>query len=335
MLWSPNVFKKLLDDTYKYKDRRQANQHRHILRQIVMETTVADVQRQSYNVPESSAAMARMLNAIGSKAATKRKSVPLDNQSHSTTYFTGQSRQPYQHVSVPVAPAAAPRTRVVVVKLDCLEVAHQLAVKDGLNPVVLNMANATKPGGGYLRGDGAQEENLFRRSNYYLALDEKLNNVNKNYPIGGVFAGLSRDPNPYERDAVYTKGITVFRGTEKEGYPYLQEPVAHHACVCQMQCLRFRCVLRSLMCVVVHGVELCIISNVLTDVHDGKCGRSHPSRPYQVSLIATAAYRWPVQAERWDLFKDRSSRAAAVRTKSKIDLASENKIPFLNQESAR
>lgn len=85
------------------------------------------------------------------------------------------------------------------------------------------------------------------------------------------------------------------------------------------------------MCVVVYGVELCI-SNVLTDVHDGKCGRSHPSRPYQVSLIATAAYRWPVQAERWDLFNDRSSRAAAVRMKSKIDLASETPLSY--QESA-
>ncbi|CAF1539704.1 unnamed protein product, partial [Rotaria sordida] len=29
------------------------------------------------------------------------------------------------------------------------------------------MASATRPGGGYRKGDGAQEENLFRRSDYY------------------------------------------------------------------------------------------------------------------------------------------------------------------------
>ncbi|CAF1258355.1 unnamed protein product [Rotaria sordida] len=33
------------------------------------------------------------------------------------------------------------------------------------------MANAHSPGGGYRKGDGAQEENLFRRSDYFRSLD--------------------------------------------------------------------------------------------------------------------------------------------------------------------
>ncbi|CAF5060401.1 unnamed protein product [Rotaria sp. Silwood1] len=36
------------------------------------------------------------------------------------------------------------------------------------------MANVTNPGGGYRKGDGAQEENLFRRSDYYQSLDSDV-----------------------------------------------------------------------------------------------------------------------------------------------------------------
>ncbi|CAF4704024.1 unnamed protein product, partial [Rotaria magnacalcarata] len=36
------------------------------------------------------------------------------------------------------------------------------------------MANQTNPGGGYRKGDGAQEENLLRRSNYYQSLDIEI-----------------------------------------------------------------------------------------------------------------------------------------------------------------
>ncbi|CAF4515023.1 unnamed protein product, partial [Didymodactylos carnosus] len=39
------------------------------------------------------------------------------------------------------------------------------------------MANATRPGGGYRKGDGAQEENLFRRSDYFRSLDVGLDEI--------------------------------------------------------------------------------------------------------------------------------------------------------------
>jgi uncharacterized protein (TIGR02452 family) len=54
-----------------------------------------------------------------------------------------------------------------VVDGDSIDIARELQLK-GLRPLVLNMANATRPGGGYLQGDNAQEEGLMRRSNYFL-----------------------------------------------------------------------------------------------------------------------------------------------------------------------
>ena len=41
-------------------------------------------------------------------------------------------------------------------------------VKNGFNPLVINMASDFKPGGGVASGKTAQEEELFRRSNAHL-----------------------------------------------------------------------------------------------------------------------------------------------------------------------
>jgi uncharacterized protein (TIGR02452 family) len=68
---------------------------------------------------------------------------------------------------------------------DCNEVGFYL-MNQGYNPVVLNMASTTSPGGGYKYGHWAQEESLFRRSNYYLSLD----NPDVKYPLpefGGAY----------------------------------------------------------------------------------------------------------------------------------------------------
>ncbi|CAF1167572.1 unnamed protein product [Rotaria sordida] len=94
------------------------------------------------------------------------------------------------------------------------------------------MANATSPGGGYRKGDGAQEENIFRRSDYYQSLDGELADTDRSErifctskcelkPFAG-YGGLYPIP---EFGAIYTSGITVFRQTETNGYAYMKNPL--------------------------------------------------------------------------------------------------------------
>lgn len=65
---------------------------------------------------------------------------------------------------------------VDVVNADTLTTALEV-VKEGLSPLVLNMASDFCPGGGVAKGCRAQEEELFRRSNYHQCTNRKF------YPI--------------------------------------------------------------------------------------------------------------------------------------------------------
>ena len=112
------------------------------------------------------------------------------------------------------------QTEVKVVNQDCLLAARDLWCA-GLRPCVLNMASRRNPGGGVLTGAGAQEENLFRRTNLFqslypfsmeLARQYGLEPREEQYPID-MFAG-----------GIYSPTIAVFRGLEDEGYPLLNTP---------------------------------------------------------------------------------------------------------------
>ena len=81
---------------------------------------------------------------------------------HETTFYSRAFRVDY----IAVRPMA---TQVIVRNVDCLEEGVRLT-HEGYNPAVLNMASRRIPGGGVMTGSGAQEENLFRRTNLFRSL---------------------------------------------------------------------------------------------------------------------------------------------------------------------
>src|SRR5688572_1660266 len=110
-------------------------------------------------------------------------------------------------ISRPLIPQKQENPEIQVVDGDCLN--HALRLKnEGYNPIVLNMANAEIPGGGYLRGAGAQEENLFRRTNLFQYHEYEKD---QRYPIP-LFGGI------------YCPNSTVIKASEQEGYELLEEP---------------------------------------------------------------------------------------------------------------
>lgn len=111
-------------------------------------------------------------------------------------------------------------TLVRAVREDCLLTAERIRAL-GEEVCVLNMANRQTPGGGVLQGCGAQEESLFRRSDYfrslyryspYLAQEFGVEEAEEHYPMHRDFGG------------VFSRGVTIFRGGERKGYPLLAKP---------------------------------------------------------------------------------------------------------------
>ncbi len=113
----------------------------------------------------------------------------------------------------------ASEAAVTVGSGDCLDAAKAWR-EEGLEVCVLNMANAYNPGGGVIGGSGAQEEYLFRCSDYFRSLYRYapyadkygLRPSRRHYPLNPDFGG------------VFSPRVTVFRGNEEEGYPFLKKP---------------------------------------------------------------------------------------------------------------
>ncbi|CAF2666541.1 unnamed protein product [Rotaria sp. Silwood2] len=147
--------------------------------------------------------------------------------------------------TIPLMTTPYPKTTVSVVKDDCIAVCEKL-LKKGKRPLLLNMASATSPGGGFRKGDGAQEENLFRRSDYFRSLDIGLDDFLSEQSSrvycssNGQFESLSDPTTMYPMDeygAIYTSGLTFFRHSQDTGYDYMEKPLEN---VCAVAMAAYR-----------------------------------------------------------------------------------------------
>ena len=118
-------------------------------------------------------------------------------------------------------------TNIQVVNQDCLAYAKSLLDQDSADDLcVLNMASAKNPGGGVYGGAGAQEEYLFRCSDYYRFLFQYADPAS--FDCEKVY-GIPHNPRhsyPLKRNfgGDYSHGVTIFRNTEANGYALLETP---------------------------------------------------------------------------------------------------------------
>ena len=204
---------------------KKVDQTRHLLRMTVMLSTLTAVRKESYKLDGQAMKLRlgdRLMSTVYDHASKLEESVNITS-----------TKVPYK------------QTKVEVVEADCLIVYEHL-VQDNFNPLLLNMANATTPGGGYRKGDGAQEENLFRRSDYFRSLDIELDNylTRRSERFSRTsdcqeqrLADQKRIYPMEEFGAIYTSGLTVFRGPEDAGYPFMKKPLQN---VCAVAMAAYR-----------------------------------------------------------------------------------------------
>ncbi len=96
------------------------------------------------------------------------------------------------------------QTEVTIEKGDCIEIALKYK-RQGFNPLLLNMADWSRAGGMADFGSGAQEEECFRRSNYFKYLHQSY------YPLKRY-------------DTLVSKGVEYYCGPMASGYLYMDKP---------------------------------------------------------------------------------------------------------------
>ena len=198
MIWNAEEWKTQFELLRTQKNLKQKEETRFLLRSMRIEvfknTTFLVKQGYYYN------------------AKNQKISFPdTQNMVLNTKFY--HSPCPVHHV-----PTINGKTIVKIENIDCLLAAEQL-LNDGYHPAVLNMASRQNPGGGVQTGAGAQEENLFRRTNLFQSLYQFA-------PYASNF-GLHKSKYQYPLDrnfgGIYTPHATVFRGTEQMGYPLLDK----------------------------------------------------------------------------------------------------------------
>lgn len=138
----------------------------------------------------------------------------------------GESKLYKSEIHLDLQQVTTTETKLSVVNNDCLVVGKQMQ-DEGLNPAVLNMASAYRPGGGVLNGARAQEECIFRRSNFFMSLylfDRQMYdlviepNMDGMYELSFIQQGYPMDEN---FGGIYSADVTVFKDGK---YEWLHNP---------------------------------------------------------------------------------------------------------------
>ena len=111
-------------------------------------------------------------------------------------------------------------TVIEVINKDCLYAARDM-IDEGLNPLVINNASFSRPGGGVEKGSAAQEENLCRRTNLFKSLYQFREDLAMQY---GIKPRDEQYPLPMRFGAIYSPGIVVLKASEDKNYEYLDKP---------------------------------------------------------------------------------------------------------------
>ncbi|CAM4828586.1 unnamed protein product [Rotaria magnacalcarata] len=138
-----------------------SDQTRHLLQMTVMLNTIGAIRKKVYLINDQQ---------IKLNLDSKLKTIVYN---HDSLLEVGQS--------IKLSATPYTETKVKVINADCV-IIYEECSKRYKKPLLLNMASATSPGGGYRKGDGAQEENLFRRSDYFRSLDIDLDSVQDEIP---------------------------------------------------------------------------------------------------------------------------------------------------------
>ena len=162
------------------------------LRREVWENTRAVVEEGGYTLPDGN-------------------SVLLAETNRNSQFYYKPFRASFEQLTTP--------PEITVTADDCLDAAHKW-IDDGLEVSVLNMASRRNPGGGVTGGAGAQEEYLFRCTDYHKFLYR--------YASYAEQYGVTRSHYQYPLDrnfgGIFSEGVTVFRENEATGYRLTAEP---------------------------------------------------------------------------------------------------------------
>lgn len=101
-------------------------------------------------------------------------------------------------------------TNIIVENIDCVEKAREWGKEEGV--VLLNMASSWTPGGGFLKGSKAQEEEICRRTTLIPGLYKYWEERNKIFPELFKEEKKSSPKYPMDRyEFIYTSGVNIIR----------------------------------------------------------------------------------------------------------------------------